>query len=90
MLVNKIDTQKFVSKVIEKHIYQLNPQIRGIPICFVSAKQNIGLKEFGSLLFNQLELWKNRIKTSKLNFDNEVVTKNPHPMKSGNQLSLNL
>lgn len=85
LLVNKIDTQKFVSKVIEKHIYQLNPQIRGIPICFVSAKKNIGFKNFGSLLFNQLELWKNRIKTSKLNFWlNEVVTKNPHPMKSGN------
>ena len=40
ILVNKIDTQTSLSKSdITEHIYYLTPQIKGIPICFVSAKK---------------------------------------------------
>ena len=84
ILVNKIDTMSFEKHIITKHIYSLNPQISGIPICFVSATKNLGFKNFDDLLTNQFKYWDNRIKTSDLNtWLDFTVNKNPHPMKKG-------
>ena len=86
ILVNKIDTQSFFdkSKIVD-HIYYLTPQIKGIPVCFVSAINNIGFENFNKSLLNQLKSWKNRIKTSNLNtWLGLVVKKTPHPMYNGN------
>ena len=85
ILVNKVDTKSFVKKEIENHIYELNPQIKGSNICFVSALKNYGFNNFDSILVKQLKSWQNRIKTSELNsWLNYITNKNPHPLKNGN------
>ena len=86
ILVNKIDTQSSLNKSdIIEHIYYLTPQIKGIPVCFVSATKNIGFETFYKSLLNQLKSWKNRIPTSNLNmWLSTAVNKTPHPMYNGN------
>ena len=86
ILVNKIDTQTSLSKSdITEHIYYLTPQIKGIPICFVSAKKNIGFEIFYKSLLYQLKSWKNRIPTNNLNtWLSSAINKTPHPMYNGN------
>lgn len=86
ILVNKIDTQSSLSKSdITEHIYYLTPQIKGIPICFVSATKNIGFENFYKSLLNQLKTWKNRISTRNLNmWLSATINKTPHPMYNGN------
>jgi GTP-binding protein len=86
ILVNKIDTQSSLNKrdIIE-HIYYLTPQIKDIPICFVSAIKNLGFETFYESLLNQLKSWKNRISTSNLNiWLSTTINKTPHPMYNGN------
>ena len=82
ILVNKIDTQTSLSKSdITEHIYYLTPQIKGIPICFVSAKKSIGFETFYKSLLYQLKSWKNRIPTNNLNtWLSTAINKTPHPM----------
>lgn len=86
ILVNKIDTQSSLNTSdITEHIYYLTPQIKGIPICFVSATKNIGFEKFYKSLLYQLKSWKNRISTSNLNiWLSTTVNKTPHPMHNGN------
>ena len=56
ILVNKIDTQLSLKKSeIIDHIYYLTPQIKGIPICFVSATKNLGFQTFYKSLLDQLK-----------------------------------
>ena len=44
LTVNKIDGKKKISEdEIIKKIYNLTPQIKGLPIYFISAKKKIGL-----------------------------------------------
>ena len=70
---------------ITEHIYYLTPQIKGIPICFVSAKKNIGFETFYKSLLYQLKSWKNRIPTNNLNtWLSRAINKTPHPMYNGN------
>jgi len=86
ILVNKIDTHLSLKKSeIIDHIYYLTPQIKGIPICFVSATKNLGFQTFNKSLLDQLKSWKNRIPTNNLNtWLSKVVNKTPHPMYNGN------
>ena len=86
ILVNKIDTQSSLNKSdITEHIYYLTPQVKGIPICFVSAKKNIGFETFNKSLLCQLKSWKNRISTNNLNsWLSTAVNNTPHPMYNGN------
>ena len=49
ILVNKTDTLNFQKKEIENHIFELNPQIKGSCVCFVSALKNHGFKRVSAL-----------------------------------------
>ena len=43
IVINKIDKyKKIYEESVKKKIYDLNPQINGLPVCFISAKKKIG------------------------------------------------
>ncbi len=90
VLVNKIDSQKrFLKNKIIKHIEDLNPQLRGSPIHFVSAKENIGFDNLDNLINSQIISWNKRIKTSELNeWLKKIMRENPPPLKNGNTVRL--
>ncbi|MEE2695159.1 MAG: ribosome biogenesis GTPase Der [Pseudomonadota bacterium] len=89
-LVNKIDLKKDISrKLITDHIYSLNPQINGVPVLFVSAKENKGFENLDSVIMKQIEVWSRRIKTNELNnWLIKVMKENPPPLKKGNIVKL--
>ncbi len=90
VLVNKIDSFKDAQKnKITKHIVDLNPQLNGAPIKFVSAKENIGFDDLNKVINSQLLSWNKRIKTSELNhWLKNVMRENPPPLKNGNIVKL--
>ena len=90
LLMNKIDSvNDFEQKKIEKHLLDLNPQIRETPVLFVSAKENIGFENLHSIIEKQLKSWKKRIKTSDLNeWLGKIMTENPPPLKNGRAVKL--
>ena len=65
-------------------IYDLNPQINGLPVCFISAKKKLGISSLFKLVVNQNLIWKKRISTGKLNnWINGLVKKTPPPLHKG-------
>ncbi len=90
LLINKIDSvNNLKKKEIIKHIQELNPQIKGAPILFVSAKENYGFEDLHFIIVKQLELWKKKIKTSELNeWLVKVMIENPPPLNNGRAVRL--
>ena len=68
LVINKIDKYKNISELlIKEKIYTLNPQIRGLPISFISAKKGIGINSLIQSIKEQNIVWQKRISTGKLN-----------------------
>ncbi len=90
LLVNKVDSIKvFQKKEILKHIHYLNPQLKGVPVLFVSARENYGFETLHSLISKQLESWNKKIKTNELNnWLLKVMIENPPPLKNGKVVKL--
>ncbi len=90
LVVNKIDEKKNLSeKVIINKIYSLTPQIRGLPIFFISAKKKIGLDSLILGIKEQYDIWNKRISTGKLNsWLQFVIKKNPPPLHNGKTVKL--
>lgn len=89
-IVNKIDEHKsFSEKSIISKIFELTPQIRGMPIFFISAKKKIGLENLILGIKNQLENWNKRISTGKLNSWLQGITRQtPPPLHKGKLVKL--
>lgn len=89
-IVNKIDEHKsFSEESIISKIYELTPQIRGMPIFFISAKKKIGLENLILGIKNQLENWNKRISTGKLNSWLQGITRQtPPPLHKGKLVKL--
>ena len=88
LAVNKIDQKK---KILEKEIidkiYNLTPQIKGLPIYFISAKKNDGLKDMIFGIKKHYDTWNKRISTGKLNSWLQDLTKRfPPPLHNGKLL----
>ncbi len=90
LLVNKVDSIKELQKKeVLIHIHELNPQLNGVPVLFVSAKENTGFKTLHSVISKQLESWHKKIKTNKLNdWLLKVMIENPPPLKNGRIVKL--
>ena len=82
LAVNKIDEKKkILENEIKNKIYTLTPQIKGLPIYFISAKQNIGLKDMIYGIKKQYDTWNKRISTGRLNsWLQDLTKKNPPPL----------
>ena len=85
IVINKIDKyKKIYEESVKKKIYDLNPQINGLPVCFISAKKKLGISSLFKLVVNQNLIWKKRISTGKLNnWINGLVKKTPPPLHKG-------
>ena len=65
----------------------MNPQISGLPICFISAKKKVGISSLFKLVVNQNIIWKKRISTGKLNnWIGNLVKKTPPPLHKGRSI----
>ena len=63
--------------------------MKGAPIKFVSAKEDIGFDDLHEVINSQLLSWNKRIKTSELNdWLKSVMRENPPPLKNGNIVRL--
>ena len=82
LAVNKIDEKKkILENEIKNKIYSLTPQIKGLPVYFISAKQNIGLKAMINGIKKQYDTWNKRISTGRLNsWLQDLTKKNPPPL----------
>ena len=73
--------KKILENEIKNKIYTLTPQIKGLPIYFISAKQNIGLKDMIYGIKKQYDTWNKRISTGRLNsWLQDLTKKNPPPL----------
>ena len=88
IVINKIDKyKKIYEEAVKKKIYDLNPQINGLPICFISAKKKVGITSLFKLAVDQNLIWKKRISTGKLNtWMGNIVKKNPPPLYKGRSI----
>ncbi len=86
VVVNKIDNLKSTShELVKKKIYELNPQIKDLPIFFISALKKIGLQKLLNGITSQINCWKKRINTGTLNtWLKKTIDKNPPPLFNGN------
>ena len=67
LAVNKIDKYKNIPEnLIKNKLYNLNPQIKGLPIIFISAKKKLVLDSINTIREQYFYLEK-RIGTGKLN-----------------------
>ena len=88
IVVNKIDKyKKIYQESVKKKLYDLNPQINGLPICFISAKKKVGISSLFSVVFSQNSVWRKRISTGKLNtWMEKLVKKTPPPLHKGRSI----
>ncbi len=88
LAVNKIDKYKNIPEnLIKTKLYNLNPQITGLPIVFISAKKRIGINSLIDTIREQNFIWKKRIGTGKLNTWLEKLTKqNPPALHKGRSI----
>ena len=88
LAVNKIDKYKNIPEnLIKNKLYNLNPQIKGLPIIFISAKKKIGINSLINTIREQNFIWKKRIGTGKLNTWLDKLTKqNPHALHKGRSI----
>ena len=62
LVINKIDKYKNISELlIKEKIYKLNPQIRGLPISFISAKKGVGINSLIRSIKAQNTVWQNNL-----------------------------
>ena len=89
-VVNKIDEKEnFSEKFIMNKIYELTPQIKGMPIFFISAKKKIGLENLILGIKSQYDNWSKRISTGKLNsWLQDVIRRTPPPLHRGKLVKL--
>ncbi len=88
LVINKTDKYKNIhEESVKKKIYDLNPQISGLPVCFISAQKKVGISSLFKLLINQNLTWKKRISTGKLNtWMGKIVKKTPPPLHKGRSI----
>ena len=88
LVINKIDKYKKISELlIKEKIYNLNPQIRGLPISFISAQKGIGIHSLMQSIKTQSVVWQKRISTGKLNvWLTNLIKKNPPPLHKGRSI----
>ncbi len=88
LVLNKTDKyKKIYEETVKKKIYELNPQISGLPICFISAKNKVGISSLFREVMNQNLIWRKRISTGKLNsWMENLVKKTPPPLHKGRSI----
>ena len=90
LVINKIDSYKnYPKEAIIKKIYELNPQVKNLPIHFISALKKQGLTNLAKGIISQFSIWQKKISTSLLNsWLEEVIKEKAPPLRNGKLLKL--
>ena len=82
------DKQKVLAEV-HSELEDVLPEIRGVPVVTISAKQERGVDKMMKAVFEAVDRWSARITTSQLNrWLEAAVSKNPPPAPSGRRIKI--
>jgi GTPase len=82
------DKQKVLAEV-HSELEDVLPEIRGVPVVTISAKQERGVDKMMKAVFEAVDRWSARITTSQLNrWLESAVSKNPPPAPSGRRIKV--
>ncbi len=82
------DKQKVLAEV-HSQLEDVLPEIRGVPVVTLSAKQERGVDKMMKAVFEAVDRWSARITTSQLNrWLESAVSKNPPPAPSGRRIKI--
>jgi GTP-binding protein len=90
--VNKIDQTTDLSakrREIEEMIERLLPQVRGVPIVFLSGLTGRGVDRLAPAILDIYDIWNRRVATAKLNrWLEAAVSSHPPPAPSGRRIKI--
>jgi GTPase len=76
-------------KDVQSDLEDVLPEIRGVPVVTISAKQERGLDKLLDAVFGAMEKWNSRISTSQLNrWLEAAIARNPPPAPSGRRIKI--
>lgn len=82
------EKEAYLKEVREK-LEMLLPQIRGVPLIPLSAKNGKGLPQLMKAIFEVYDLWNLRVSTSKLNrWLEHIVDHHPPPLINGKRIKI--
>ena len=82
------DKQKTLAEVHSK-LEDVLPEIRGVPVIPLSAKQERGLDKLIKAVFESVDRWSARITTNQLNkWLEQAIARNPPPAPSGRRIKI--
>jgi GTP-binding protein len=82
------DKQKVLAEV-HSQLEDVLPEIRGVPVVTLSAKQERGVDKMMKAVFEAVDRWSARITTSQLNrWLESAISKNPPPAPSGRRIKI--
>ena len=82
------DKQKVLAEV-HSQLEDVLPEIRGVPVVTISAKQERGVDKMMKAVFEAVDRWSARITTSQLNrWLESAISKNPPPAPSGRRIKI--
>jgi GTPase len=82
------DKQKTLAEVHSK-LEDVLPEIRGVPVVTLSAKQERGIDRMMKAVFESVDRWSARITTNQLNkWLESAIARNPPPAPSGRRIKI--
>ena len=82
------DKQKTLQQV-ESDLEDVLPEIRGVPVVTLSAKQERGIEKLMKAVMGAVEKWGSRIPTSQLNrWLEQAIDRNPPPAPAGRRIKI--
>ncbi len=76
-------------KQVQSDLEDVLPEIRGVPVVTLSAKQERGVDKLMKAVFGAMDKWNSRITTSQLNrWLESALERNPPPAPSGRRIKI--
>lgn len=92
LALNKWDLVEDKDKLlrqVQSDLEDVLPEIRGVPVVTLSAKQERGVDKLMKAVFGAMEKWNSRITTSQLNrWLESALERNPPPAPSGRRIKI--
>jgi GTPase len=84
-----VEDKQRTMKEVESKLEDVLPEIRGVPVVTLSAKQERGLDKLLNAVLGAMEKWNSRISTAQLNrWLEAAIERNPPPAPSGRRIKI--
>ncbi len=84
-----VEDKQRTMKEVESKLEDVLPEIRGVPVVTLSAKQERGLDKLLNAVLGAMEKWNSRISTAQLNrWLETAIERNPPPAPSGRRIKI--